>query len=159
MNSHFGSWNHNGLSNLQKVIAGIKAHWMECSLYHWKALDEGYNFVVYLVSIGGLHTKLWASKVAGIPTLGISGLPLGSPGTKCHLDASLVARHRLYYNGEGGGFPKFGLWWNLWVKVCSRFICAPKVLQLCINRLVVWFVQVHVSDWSACHLPSPIPEL
>ncbi len=28
--------------------------------YHWKSFDEGYNFVLDLVSIGGLHTKLWA---------------------------------------------------------------------------------------------------
>jgi hypothetical protein len=30
----------------------------------------------------------------------------GSPGTKCHLDAGLVARHKVYYKGEGGGFPQ-----------------------------------------------------
>ncbi len=46
------------------------------------------------------------SKVAGIPTDGISGLPLGSPRTKCHLDASPVVNHRVYYKGEGGGFPQ-----------------------------------------------------
>ncbi len=28
-----------------------------CATSHWKALNEGYNFVSYLVSIGGLHTK------------------------------------------------------------------------------------------------------
>jgi len=42
----------------------------------------------------------------GVPTLVISGLPLGSPGTKCHLDVGLVERHRVYYKGEGGGFPQ-----------------------------------------------------
>jgi len=26
--------------------------------YHWKALDKGYKFALYLISIGGLHTKL-----------------------------------------------------------------------------------------------------
>ncbi len=36
----------------------------------------------------------------------ISGLPLGSPGTKCHLDVGLVERHKVYYKGEGGGFPQ-----------------------------------------------------
>jgi len=41
-----------------------------------------------------------------VPTLGISGLPFGSPGTKCHLDVSLVERHKVYYKGEGGGFPQ-----------------------------------------------------
>ncbi len=42
----------------------------------------------------------------GVPTLAILGLPLGSPGTKNHLDVSLVKRHKVYYKGEGGGFPQ-----------------------------------------------------
>ncbi len=50
--------------------------------YHWKALDEGYNFTSDIISIRGLHTKLWAPKVARILTLGISGFPLGSRKTK-----------------------------------------------------------------------------
>jgi hypothetical protein len=29
-----------------------------------------------------------------------------SPETKCHLDAGLVERHKVYYKGEGGGFPQ-----------------------------------------------------
>jgi hypothetical protein len=44
--------------------------------YHWKALNEGYNFASDLTSIGGLYTKLCASKVAGVPILGISKLSL-----------------------------------------------------------------------------------
>jgi hypothetical protein len=31
----------------------------------------------------------------------------GNFGTKCHLDVAPVERHREYYKGEGGGFPKF----------------------------------------------------
>ncbi len=42
----------------------------------------------------------------GVPTLGISGLPFGSPETKWHLDVGLVERHKVYYKGEGGGFPQ-----------------------------------------------------
>jgi hypothetical protein len=38
--------------------------------------------------------------------LGILRLPFGSPGTKWHLDVRLVERHRVYYKGEGGGFPQ-----------------------------------------------------
>jgi hypothetical protein len=38
--------------------------------------------------------------------LGILGLPLGSPGTKCHLDVGPVASHKVYYKGEGDGFPQ-----------------------------------------------------
>ncbi len=38
--------------------------------------------------------------------MAISGLPLGSRGTKSHLDVGLVERHRIYYKGEGDGFPQ-----------------------------------------------------
>ncbi len=47
--------------------------------------------------------------------------------------------------------PKFGPWWVLWIYVCMWFIHAPKVFQLCTNQLVIWFVQVHVNNWHACH--------
>ncbi len=67
--------------------------------------QQGYNFALNLISIGGFHTKLWGPKVAGVPILGISGLPFGSLEIKCHLDVDLVERHRVYYKGEGGGFP------------------------------------------------------
>jgi len=48
--------------------------------YRWKALNESYNFALDRTSIGGLFTKLWGSKVAGVPVGTISGLPLESPG-------------------------------------------------------------------------------
>jgi len=47
--------------------------------YHLKALDEGYNFSLDLISIQRLHAKLWAPKVARVPDVRISGL--GSLGT------------------------------------------------------------------------------
>jgi hypothetical protein len=47
-----------------------------------ESFDKGYNFAFDLISIKGLHTKLWYSKVVKIPILGISEFPLGSPGTK-----------------------------------------------------------------------------
>jgi hypothetical protein len=50
--------------------------------YCCKALNKGYNFVTYLISIGGLCTKLWAPKIAGDPILGISKLLIGNPETK-----------------------------------------------------------------------------
>jgi len=96
----------NGFSNFQKAIAGAKLVGLKSSLYHWKALDEGYNFVLDLISIEALHTKLWAPKVAKVISLGISRLPFGSPKTKCHLDVGIVERHKVYYKGEGGGFPQ-----------------------------------------------------
>jgi hypothetical protein len=66
-----------------------------------------------LISIISFHIKLCAPKVAGIPTLGISRLPLRNPETKCHLCANPVARHRVYYKGEGGGFPQVQVVVNL----------------------------------------------
>ncbi len=52
-----------------------------------------------------MHTKLCGSKVVGVLTLAISGLPFGSFETECHLDVSLMERHKVYYKGEGGGLP------------------------------------------------------
>jgi len=74
--------------------------------YNWKAFDESYNFALNLISIGGLHAKLWSPKVTRILTLGISRLPLGSPRTKWHLGAGPMAKHIVYYKREGGGFPQ-----------------------------------------------------
>jgi hypothetical protein len=84
-----------------------------CARYHWKSFNKGWNFSLYLISIRGLHAKLWAPKVTRIPTVGILGLPLGNPRTKWHLSAIPMARHRVYYKGEGGGFPEVQVVVNL----------------------------------------------
>jgi hypothetical protein len=81
--------------------------------YCWKALDEGYNFASNLISIRGLHAKLWAPKVVGVPIVRISGLPFESPGTKWHLGAGPMAKQKIYYKGEGGGFPQVWVMVNL----------------------------------------------
>jgi hypothetical protein len=95
-----------------------------CATYHWKVLDEGYNFVLDLISIRGLHTKLWEPKVTKVSTLAISGFPFRSPETKCHLDVGVVERHRLYYKGEGGGFPQ------VWAVVS---IVSPSFPMVCLS--------------------------
>jgi hypothetical protein len=92
-----------------------------CATYRWKALDKEYNFSLDLISIRGLHTKLWGLKVVEVPTLGISGFPFGSFETKCHLDVGFVERHRVYYKGEGGGFPQ------VWVVVNLMNLSLPVV--------------------------------
>jgi hypothetical protein len=74
--------------------------------YRWKALNESYNFSLNRTSIRGLLVKLWGSKVAGVRVGGISGLPLGSLGKKSHLDVASVESCRVYYKGEGDGFPQ-----------------------------------------------------
>ncbi len=120
--------------------------WMWCETCHWKVFDKGYNFAVDLITIGGLHTKLWGPKITGVPTLGISELHFGSPGKKCHLDVGLVERRIIYDKKEGGGFPQVWAVVSLLVWVCPWFVLTPKVLKLCIDQLVVWFVQICMSD-------------
>jgi len=72
----------------------------------WKALDEGYNFGLDLVPIRVRGKELWASKILGLQLETVSGLQLGSPGKKSHLDVASVKSCRVYYMGEGGGFPR-----------------------------------------------------
>jgi len=96
--------------------------------YRWKALDKCYNFVLDLISIEGLHTKLWGPKVAGVLALAISRLPFANPGTKCHLNVALTERHKVNYKGEGGGFPQVRVVMNLVSLSCPWLILAPKVL-------------------------------
>jgi len=47
-----------------------------------------------------------APRVAKALAMGISGLPFGSPGTKWHLGVGPMDRNKVYYKGEGGGFPQ-----------------------------------------------------
>ncbi len=115
-------------------------------IYYWKDLDKGYNFASSLTSIGGLHTKLQASKVARVPILGISGLPLGSAGTKWHLGVGPWPCIEYTIRGNVVASPKSGPWWILCVRVYLWLVHAPKVFQLRTNQLVVWFVQVCVNN-------------
>jgi len=108
--------------------------------YRWKALDESYNFGLDLISIGGLHAKLWVPKVVEDPIVRITGFPLGSPKTKCHLDVGLWKGIEYTIRGKVVASPKSGPWWVLWIQVCPWFLLAPKVLQLCTNHLVFNFV-------------------
>jgi hypothetical protein len=59
-----------------------------------------------LIPIGGLNKELWPRKIPGVQTETVSGLLFGSPETKNHSDVGTTERHRVYYMGEGGGFPQ-----------------------------------------------------
>jgi hypothetical protein len=102
-----------------------------------ESFRRGYNFALEFNSIRGLHMKLWAPKVVEVPTLAISRLSLGSPGSKCHLDVGLMERHLVYYKGEGGGFPQVWAMVSLVNLSCPWLVLAPKVFQLCTNHLVL----------------------
>jgi hypothetical protein len=95
-----------------------------------KSFWKGYNFALDLISIEGLHTKLWTPKIVGVSTLRISRLWLGSPGTKWHLGAGPVAKHIIYYKGEGDGFPE------IWAMVSFVSPCLP-VVRPCSNYALI----------------------
>jgi len=110
----------------------------------------GLQLFLNLISIRGLNTKLWGPKTVGVLTLAILGPPLGSPETKSHLDVGLVERHKIYYKGEGGGFPQVRAVVSIVNMSCMWFVLVSKMLQLCINHLVlVLCTSVWVID--ACH--------
>jgi hypothetical protein len=71
-----------------------------------KALDDNYKFASDLIPIRGLSKGLWSRKVSGVQIKIILGFLLGSPGTKSHSNVGAVKRHKVYYMGEGGGFPR-----------------------------------------------------
>jgi hypothetical protein len=131
--------------------------------YRWKALNESYNFALDRTSIEGLFAKLWGSKVtgvpasgisglhAGVPAGGISGLPCGSPGKNSHLDIASVESCKVYYKGEGGGFPQVRAVVSLVSPCCLWLVLAPRVLQLCTNHFV-WVVCRPVWMSEACQL-------
>jgi hypothetical protein len=62
--------------------------------------------------------------MTGIQNVAVSGLLLGSPGTKSHSDEGVAKRRREYYMGEGGGFPQ------VWAVVS---IVSPKSPMACPN--------------------------
>jgi hypothetical protein len=57
-------------------LLGYRGH----ATYHWKALNENYNFAWDCILIRSLLARLWGSKVAGVPTSAILGFPFGSLG-------------------------------------------------------------------------------
>jgi hypothetical protein len=118
-----------------------------------------------------LESSWWGLQLSNIPHLNqrfshkvmgpqSCGSPnFGNTGTKWHLGACPIARHKVCYKGEGDGFPKFGLCWVLWVRVCLWLIRAPKCSNYALTNLLfglcrhVWVIKLLVN------LPNPIPEL
>jgi hypothetical protein len=94
----------------------------------------------------------------GVQTKTVSRLLLGSPGIKNHLDVGAVERHKEYYMGEGGGFPRVRAVVNL-VSPESPVACpntkgAPE--SVLTNLLVRW-MQIRMSNQKLITLPSPAP--
>jgi hypothetical protein len=72
----------------------------------------------------------------------------GTPEKNSHLDVASMESCRVYYEGEGGGFPQVRAVVSLVCPCCPWLILAPKVLQLCTNHFVwvvcrpVWVIKI-----------------
>jgi len=71
----------------------------------WKAFDKGYNFASNLISIRGLHAKLWRPKVAGVLIQKTIWMWAPWRGAEYTIKGKVVAS------------PKSGPWWVLCVRV------------------------------------------
>jgi len=80
-------------------------HLKECDTA-LESFRQSYNFGLELIPIRIWGEELWLFKVPGLQPGTISGLQLGSLGKKSHLDVALAESCRVYYMGEGGGFPR-----------------------------------------------------
>ncbi len=76
----------------------------------------------------------------------ISGLPIGSPRTKSHLDVAPVESYRVYYKGEGGGFPQVRVVVSLVSPRLPVTLPSTKSAPTMPSPPCVGFVQVRVNS-------------
>jgi hypothetical protein len=70
---------------------------------------------------------------------------------KNHLDEGALERCRVYYMGEGGGFPRVRTMVSLVSPKSPMAHLSTRVLQHCVNQLVGWF-GTGFHEWIvACH--------
>jgi hypothetical protein len=119
------------------------------AIHHWKALKDSYKFAYDLISIGGLSKKLWPRKIPKVQIEIVSGLLLGSPEMKSHSNVGATKRHRVYYMGESGAFPR------VWAVVSHVSLELPVACPSTkgapeseLTNLLVGLMQVQVSKWS-----------
>jgi hypothetical protein len=122
------------------------------STYRWKDLDEGYNFAIELISIGGFHAKLCAPKVARVSIVGILGqndiwVLVPWPGIEYTIRGKVMASL------------KSGPWWVLWVCVYPWLICAPKCSNYALTNLLFGLCKFMWVIESLNNLASPILKL
>jgi hypothetical protein len=117
----------------------------------WKALDESYNLSLDHVAIGFCNREIWASKVPRLEPRTVSRLQLESPEKNNHLNVASAASCKVYYKGEGGGFPQVRAVVSLVCPCCPWLVLAPRVFQLCTNHFM-WVVCRPVWMSEACQL-------
>jgi hypothetical protein len=76
-----------------------------------------------------LNWELWAFEVLGVQIRTVSGLLLGNPGTKSHLNVSAMGKRKEYYMGEGGGFPRVLVVVSQVSPCCPWLVPTPKMIS------------------------------
>jgi len=71
--------------------------------------------------------------------------------TRLNIHVGSMESHKVYYKGEGGGFPQVRAMVSLVCPCCPWLVLAPRVLQLCTNHFV-WVVCRPVWVTKACQL-------
>jgi len=88
----------------------------------------------------------------------VSGLLLGSPGTKSHSDVGAVERHIVYYMGEVDGFPRVqAVVSQVSPELPVAYLSTKGAPKCELTNLLVGLMQVRVSELVT--LPNPILEL
>jgi hypothetical protein len=115
--------------------------------HHWKALEKSYKFSLDLIPIGGLGKELWSCKVSRVQTGIVSRLLLGRPRTKSHSDVGAAERHRIYYMGEGGGFPRVrAMVTQVSPELPMACPSTKGVLECELTNLLVGLMQVRLNE-------------
>jgi len=144
-NCQFDSWP-------QKV--GNRLNLLGCrgrATYRWKAFMRATTFLQTASRFEVCSQSYGAPKSRESHLGRFRDFHLGVPGEKNHLDVAFVANHRVYYKGEGGGFPQVRAVVSLVCPCCLWFVLTPRALQLCTNHFV-WVVCRPVWVSEACQL-------
>jgi hypothetical protein len=119
----------------------------------WWGLQLCFN----LISIEGLHTKLWASKITRVPISRISRLLVGASRQNDIWVLALWLGTKNTIRGKVVASPKSRPWWVLWVFACMWLVRAPKMFNYILTDLLfslcmsMWVINLLVN------LPSPHP--
>jgi hypothetical protein len=127
--------------------------------YHWKALEEGYNFALDLILIEGLHAKLWALNITESQLWEFQDSHLGVLGQNDIWVLVLWPCIEYTLRGKVVASPKSRPCWVLWICVCLWLVYATKCSNYALTNLFfglcrsMWVIEFLVN------LPSPIPDL
>jgi len=123
----------------------------QCATYCWKALNESTTLLQTTPQSEVCSQSYGAPKLRESPLARFWDSHSEVSRKKSHLDVGSVERCRIYYKGEGGGFPQVQAVVSLVRPCCSWLVLTPKVLQLCTNHLV-WVMCRLVWVSEACQL-------